>query len=77
MKADFIYDASNLYTIDLRLMNKYEYEEELEPGNVIVMDCGLEKYSKTGDPTMIKLHSRFQESALSVRAFHPSMKSLP
>ncbi len=43
--SEFIYDASNIYVIDLGQMKNYE--EDLEPRNVIVMDCRLKKYHKT------------------------------
>ena len=42
---EYIYDASDVYTVDLSLMEKYY--GKLEPGNVIRVDCRLEKYRKT------------------------------
>ena len=42
---EYIYDASDVYTVDLSLMEKYY--GKLKPGNVIVVDCGLEKYWET------------------------------
>jgi len=41
----YIYDASEFYMIDHSLMKKYG--EMLEPGNVVIVDCGLEKYRET------------------------------
>ena len=42
---DCIYDTTEVYMVDLSLMDKYY--GKLEPGNIIMVDCGLEKYRKT------------------------------
>ena len=42
---EYIYDTSDVYTVDLSLMERYY--GKLKPGNVIVVDCGLEKYWET------------------------------
>ncbi len=42
---DCIYDATDVYMVDLSAMDKYY--GKLGPGNVIVVDCSLEKYCKT------------------------------
>ncbi len=42
---EYIYDASDVYTVDLSLMEKYY--GKLKPGNVIMVDCSLEKYCET------------------------------
>ena len=39
---NYIYDASEFYMIDHTLMEKHG--RELELGNIVVVDCGLEKY---------------------------------
>ena len=42
---NYTYDASEFYMIDHMLMEKYA--KELEPGNIVIIDCGLEKYHET------------------------------
>ncbi len=42
---DWIYDATDVYMVNLSLMDKYY--GKLEPGNVIMVDCSLKKYHKT------------------------------
>ena len=42
---NYIYNASEFYMVDHMLMEKYS--NKLEPGNVVVVDCGLEKYHET------------------------------
>ena len=42
---EYICNASDVYTVNLSLMEKYY--EKLKPGNIIMVDCELEKYSKT------------------------------
>jgi len=41
----YIYDASEDYFIDHTQMEKYT--DVLEPGNVVVIDCGIQKFRET------------------------------
>ena len=43
--GNYTYNASEFYMIDHTLMEKYS--NELEPGNVVVVDCSLERCCET------------------------------
>ena len=42
---EYIFDASEDYMIDHSLMKMHN--KDLEPSNIVIMDCGLERYCET------------------------------
>ena len=70
---EYICDASDVCTIDLSLMEKYY--GKLEPGNVIRVDCTLEKYCKTKFTKCNKVAFKISGTSYICEGNHPPLNS--
>ena len=69
---DCIYNATDIYTVNLSLMEKY-YIRNWNQGMSLWLTAALKSTAKLSSQSAIRLHSKFLESATSAKSILPPL----